>query len=273
MGTMVPNWNCFGTNSCISMVLKRQLSLWKSGKGAWKKCSAWRDESSHDFPIFMLYTESMIVSSVILWLEQEQFTWPTIVFWYCSSNLCFNWSTRPWSFGWDTLTKCDLNEFTIPSFDVTPFTTGCKSDWDLLYSLFQDFQNSEVLLETKELWSLSQLAWFGFFFANLMACLYAARIRRRSSLVGPKRGFPSSSHIRCMSILLVLRKVSSSVHQCYCTPGLWRGRTLSASLIILVRLSYSAWIEETQLLFLQCAVLHVVATLVCCWISIKSWLA
>ena len=61
-------------------------------------------------------------------------------------------SARCWSLGWETLTKWVLKEAAIPSVEVMPSTTICKSEWFLLYSRFHHFQKSVVLFEANELW-------------------------------------------------------------------------------------------------------------------------
>ena len=83
-----------------------------------------------------------------------------------------------------------------------------------------------------------------------------AFILSRSEFVTPYRGLPSDCHTRCMLMLWLRRSDSSSVHQFFWMPGLWRGRILSALLIKEVIFSYSAWMEYRHVSSVQWAISH-----------------
>ena len=216
--------------------------------------------SSQHFPFFMLNTTSRTFSVEICYDAHEQFVCSFTVSAYSVLKLSFTLSTLSLLLGFETFMKWDLKDSAMSFLEVTPFTTVCKSHWFLLYNCFHDFQKSVVFLVTKLLWSLFQHDCFGWFWADFKARRYLALICSRSWFIGPWCGLPFSRQTRCMSMLWFPNSVSSSFHQCFCTPGLWRGNTVSALLTIFTSVSYFDWIDWRQLGLEQCACLHDVTT-------------
>ena len=123
-----------------------------------------------------------------------------------------------------------------------PSTRGAKWVLFLLYKVFHDFQNELESFSARAECNLSHARCFGARCAAMIALLYEARTRRRSSFVGPCRGRPSCFHKLWISIDFLRNSVKPSVHHSFSTPGLNRGKHESASLKSLVSKSYSPWI-------------------------------